>query len=99
MTNDKVIAPGPVLAVISHPVKDYAAWRAIYESAEPIRQKAGVTAAEVFRDPKDPNAIVIIHRFPSVAAMQAFLGDPALKSAMATGGVLAPPTAVVGVAA
>ena len=25
---------GPVLAVISHPVKDYAIWRAAYDSAE-----------------------------------------------------------------
>lgn len=32
-------AMGPVLAVISHPVKDYAAWRIIYDSAEPLRQK------------------------------------------------------------
>jgi len=36
---------GSMLAVISHPVKDYAAWRVIYDSAEPIRQKAGVTAS------------------------------------------------------
>jgi len=99
MSKDSPVAPGPVLALISHPVKDFAAWRAVYDSAEPIRQKAGVTAAEVFRDPKDPNAVLIIHRFASVAAMQSFLGDPALKSAMATGGVLAPPTAVVGIAA
>ncbi len=42
---------GPVLAVVSHPVTDYAAWRVVYDSAEPIRQKAGVTGAEVFRDP------------------------------------------------
>lgn len=39
---------GPVLAVVSHPVTDYAAWRVVYDSAEPIRQKAGVTAARGF---------------------------------------------------
>ena len=72
MSKDSPVAPGPVLALISHPVKDFAAWRAVYDSAEPIRQKAGVTAAEVFRDPKDPNAVLIIHRFASVAAMQSF---------------------------
>jgi len=92
-------AAGPVLAVISHPVKDYAAWRVAYDKAEPIRRAAGVTAAEVFHDPKDPNSMVIIHRFPSVDSMQKFLGDPALKAAMAAGGVLAPPTALVGIAA
>lgn len=89
---------GPVLAVISHPVKDYAAWRIAYDGAEPIRSAAGVTAAEVFHDPKDPNTMIIIHRFPSIDSMQRFLGDPGLKAAMAEGGVLAPPTAVVGIA-
>ena len=89
---------GPVLAVISHPVKDYAAWRVVYDSAEPIRQKAGVTGAEVFHGPKDPKMIVIIHRFPTVEAAQAFLGDPGLKEAMMKGGVTAPPTAIIAVA-
>ena len=91
-------AMGPVLAVISHPVKDYAVWKAVYDSAEPIRAKAGVTGAEVFRDPKDPNMIVVIHRFPTLDAMQGFLSDPGLKAAMDKGGVLAAPTAVVGIA-
>jgi quinol monooxygenase YgiN len=91
-------APAPVLAVISHPVKDYAAWRVVYESAEPIRQKAGVTGAEVFRDPKEPNKIVIIHRFKTIADAQAFLADPDLKAAMSKGGVTAPPTAIIAVA-
>ena len=89
---------GPVLAVVSHPVKDYAAWRVIYDSAEPIRAKAGVTGAEVFHDPKDPNMMVIIHRFPTLEAMHSFLGDPALKIAMEKGGVMAAPTTVVGIA-
>jgi len=90
---------GKVLAVVSHPVKDYVVWRAIYDSAETIRQKAGVTGAEVFRDPKDANKVVIIHRFPSMEAAQAFLSDPGLKAAMEKGGVTAPPTVTLAVAA
>ena len=89
---------GPVLAVISHPVKDYTAWRAVYEGAEPIRQKAGVTGAEVFRDQKDANNLVIIHRFKTPADAQAFLADPDLKAAMTKGGVTAPPTVIIAVA-
>ena len=89
---------GPVLAVVSHPVKDYAVWRTVYDSAEPIRQKAGVTGAEVFHDPKNPNMMIIIHRFPSLETAQSFLGDPGLKAAMEKGGVTAPPTAIIAVA-
>ena len=91
-------ALGPVIAVISHPVKDYAAWRVVYDSAEPIRQKAGVTGAEVFHDAKDPLMIVVIHRFPSLEAAQAFLGNPGLKEAMVKSGVTAAPTVVLAVA-
>ena len=90
---------GPVLAVITHPVKDFAVWRAVYDSVAPMRQKAGVTGAEVFRDPQTPNLLVIIHRFPSLDAAHAFLDDPALKDAMTKGGVTAAPTVVIAVAA
>jgi quinol monooxygenase YgiN len=86
---------GPVLAVVSHPVSDYAAWRPVYDSAEPNREKAGVTGAEVFHDPNDPNRLVIIHRFETVEAAQGFLSDPDLKTAMTKGGVTAPPTVII----
>ena len=89
---------GPVLAVISHPVKDYAEWRKVYDSAEALRQKAGITGAEVFRDLKDPNTLVIIHRFATAEAAQAFLNDPGLKEAMTKSGVTAPPSVTLAVA-
>lgn len=88
---------GPVLAVISHPVKDYAAWHTVYESVARLRQKAGITAAEVFRDEKDANNVVIIHRFATVTAAQSFLADPELAAAMKRGGVLATPTTIIAV--
>ena len=90
---------GPVLAIITHPVKDFVAWRVVYDEVEPLRQKAGVTGAEVFRDPKTPNLLVIIHRFPSLEAAHAYLDAPALKDAMARAGVTAAPTVVIAVAA
>jgi quinol monooxygenase YgiN len=89
---------GPVLAIISHPVKDYAAWRKVYDSAEPLRQQAGITGAEVFRDPKDEKLLTIIHRFPTLDAAQGFLGNPDLKDAMMKAGVSAPPTVTVAAA-
>lgn len=88
---------GPVLAIISHTVKDYAAWLPIYDAAQPLRAKAGVTGAEVFRDPVDPNKLTIIHRFKTVAAANAFLADPALKAAMAKGGVIGAPASIIAV--
>jgi quinol monooxygenase YgiN len=91
------VESGPVLAVISHTVKDYAAWLPVYHAADSLRAKAGVTGAEVFRDPGDPNKLTIIHRFKTVAAANAFLADPALKAAMAKGGVIGAPTAIIAI--
>jgi hypothetical protein len=88
---------GPVLAVISHTVKDYAAWLPAYDSAEPLRVKAGVSGAEVFRDPVDPNKLTIIHRFRTVAAANTFLADPALKAVMVKGGVVGAPVMLVAI--
>jgi quinol monooxygenase YgiN len=88
---------GPVLAVISHTVRDYATWLPVYEAAQTLRAKAGVTGAEVFRDPVDPNKLTIIHRFKTVAAANAFLADPALKAAMAKGGVIGAPASIIAV--
>jgi len=93
------MANGKVLAVVSHPVKDFAAWKVMYDGAEQVRQKAGVTGAEVFQDLADPNKIVVIHRFPSLESAKAFLADPGLKEAMMKGGVLAPPTVILATAA
>jgi quinol monooxygenase YgiN len=88
---------GPVLAVISHTVKDYSAWLPAYDSAEPLRAQAGVTQAEVFRDPTNPNKLTIIHRFKTVAAANSFLADPALKAVMVKGGVIGAPVSIVAV--
>ncbi len=90
---------GKVLAVFSHPVKNFSAWKVVYDSAQPIREKAGVTGAEVFQDPTDPAKVVIIHRFASVEAAQGFLSNPGLKEAMIKGGVTAAPTVLLAVAA
>jgi quinol monooxygenase YgiN len=74
-----------VLAAVSHTVKDYAAWLPVYDGFESTRAKAGVTGAEVFRDPGNPNKLTIIHRFETTSAANAFLSDPALKAAMDKG--------------
>lgn len=92
-------APGPVLTVISHPVADFAAWRTVYDEAQPVRDAAGVTGAEVFVDAANPLMVVVIHRFASVEAAQGFFANPDLKAAMERGGVTAPPTIIFAAAA
>lgn len=80
-----------VLGIVKHPVNDYAAWRTVYEQVQPLRDKHGVSAANVLQDPADPNNVTVLHWFPSVAQAEAFTADPSLKEAMANAGVNAPP--------
>jgi quinol monooxygenase YgiN len=87
-------APGPVLAVVSHPVAELAAWRVVYDEAQPLRDAGGVTGAEVFVDAENPLMVVIIHRFASMDAAQGFFNNPDLAAAMQRGGVTAPPTII-----
>jgi quinol monooxygenase YgiN len=91
--------PGPVIAIVTHPVADYATWRVVYDEAGPVRDAAGVTGAEVFRDAKDPNMMVVVHRFPTVEAAEGFFGNPALAEAMKRGGVTAAPVVILATAA
>jgi quinol monooxygenase YgiN len=80
-----------VLSIVQHPVNDYAAWRTVYDQVQPLRDKHGVSAADVLQDPTNPNSLTILHWFPSVGQAEAFAADPGLKEAMTKAGVTAPP--------
>ena len=43
----------PANRIVKHPVSDYAAWRTVYEAVQPLRDKHGVSAADVLHDPAD----------------------------------------------
>jgi quinol monooxygenase YgiN len=79
------------LSIVKHPVSDYAAWRTVYDETQPLRDKHGVSAADVLQDPTDPNDVTVLHWFPSVEEAQAFASEPGLKDAMTRAGVTAPP--------
>jgi hypothetical protein len=74
-----------------HHVNDYSTWRPVYDAAETIRSRYGVTSKRVFRDPKDPNELLITHEFPTLEKAQSFLNDPALAEAMKKAGVTGQP--------
>ena len=77
--------------VVRHPVADYAAWREVYDSLEPLRVQHGCTGQRVLVSPEDGNDVLITHDFPSVDQANAFAHDPALKDGMARAGVVGPP--------
>lgn len=85
--------------LVHHRVQDYAAWRAVYESVEDLRQQHGCTEAEVLVDPGDKEDVFVIHRFPTLDQAQAFAGSGELKEAMGRAGVAGPPRIEIAVGA
>lgn len=79
------------LLTVQHNVRDYQAWRAVYDSMSDVQKAGGVTAESVHQLTGAPNTVLVLHYFATVAQAQAFLTNPELKSAMQQGGVEGPP--------
>jgi hypothetical protein len=73
--------------VVLHRVKDYAAWRAVYDSVGPLQRAGGVTAESVYQSKDEPNSVLILHTFATMAEAEAFVAQPELRAAMEKGGV------------
>ena len=77
--------------VVRHKVEDYAAWRPVYDSLEPLRSQHGCTGARVWQLTDDGNDVLITHDFPTADQAAGFAGDPELKEGMAKAGVAGQP--------
>ena len=76
-----------VTAAIRHHVKDYDAWREVYDGFADVQKANGVTEESVHRAKDDGNDLLVIHRFASVDDAQAFFALAELREAMQRGGV------------
>ena len=76
--------------LIIHEVEDYAAWKAIFDNAAPIRKTAGEQNYQVLKYDHDPNRIVHFSRWSSLANARAFFESPELVKIRAEAGVRAP---------
>lgn len=77
---------------VRHNVKDYAAWRKVYDDFEPERGPLGVTGHAVFHAADDPNDVTVWHDFNTSEEAHAFASSEELKSRMQEAGVQGPPT-------
>jgi|TARA_B110000196_G_C20927017_1_gene558096 quinol monooxygenase YgiN len=84
-----------VYTIGSHPVKDFDAWKTIFDQFEPVRKEAGERSAVVLRHADDPNMVTIINTWDSIEAFQALFSREELKAGMTEAGVTAPPTFII----
>ena len=76
-------------------VKDFAAWRTIFDSRESQRAAAGLTNARIFRSADDPNEVVVVMDSKDTKMAKDFAGSADLKEAMMKAGVVDIPTVYV----
>ena len=72
---------------IRHHVRDYAAWRRVYDEVDSLRSQHGCTSQRVMRLNDDGNELFVTHDFPSAEQAGGFAHDPALREAMGRAGV------------
>jgi heme-degrading monooxygenase HmoA len=77
--------------LIQHQVKDFAAWKKVYDSAADLRASNGELSDQIYRDASDPNKVTLIFKWNSLANAQKWAHSPELKAAMEKAGVEGPP--------
>jgi len=80
-----------MILIVQHTVRDYDAWKPVFDEHAEVRTRHGATGHELYRGLDDPNDITIVNHFPSRAQAEAFAADPSLREAMARGGVISEP--------
>jgi quinol monooxygenase YgiN len=76
-----------VTMFVKHTVNNYSKWKSVYDEFAKVRKEYAVTGASVYRDPQDPNTIIVTHQFKDLNKATTFANSEDLKSAMANAGV------------
>ena len=80
-----------MILIVQHTVRDYDAWKTVFDEHESVRRRHGATGHTVYRSADDPNEVIVINHFPTREQAEAFAQDPSLGEAMARGGVTGEP--------
>ena len=76
--------------LIIHEVKDYAAWKVIFDQAASIRKAAGEQSYQVLKYEKDANKIVHFSKWASISNAKLFFESSELVKIREQAGVKAP---------
>lgn len=74
--------------VVEFTVRDYAAWRPVFDAADPQRVRAGVTAPQVFRDADSPNRMLVLFKVANRTKGDTWMKSETVREAMRKGGVI-----------
>jgi hypothetical protein len=76
---------------VHHKVKDYTAWRKVFDDLTTVRTDYGCTGHKVFQSPSDPNEITILTERKNVDQAKTYATSNDLKEGMKNAGVTSQP--------
>lgn len=76
---------------VRHTVADYGTWKAGYDNHGASRKAHGAIRDQVLQSVDDPNDLLVLVEFGSLADAKAFANDPSLKETMSASGVVGAP--------
>jgi quinol monooxygenase YgiN len=77
--------------IVQHTVRDYDAWKPVFDEHEAARAKYGCKSHAIYRDADSPNNVTVFLRWESRERADEFYRDPSLREAMEKGGVVSEP--------
>ena len=78
--------------LVQHQVKDYTAWKKVYDSVKDLRTSNGELSDRIYRDASDPNQLTVIFEWDSLENAKKYANSPELKAAMERAGVEGKPS-------
>ena len=76
---------------VRHKVKDYSAWKKVFDGAITMRKANGERAYQILSPEDDPNNLFLLFEWDSYNNAKKFLGSAELKKAMQLSGVIEEP--------
>jgi quinol monooxygenase YgiN len=80
-----------VTVVIEHGLKDWGAWKRVFDEHAASRKQYGCIREELLRAHGDEHTIMNVTRWPDRASAESFLTDPSLADAFGRAGVTGAP--------
>jgi hypothetical protein len=77
--------------LIQHTVRDYPAWKAAFDGFIETRRAGGEKSYQIFHPDDDPNNLLLLFEWDTLANARTFMANPALKAAMSEAGVVDAP--------
>lgn len=82
----------PHAMIVTHKVKDFAAWKPVFDADEAARKGAGVVGHGLMVDTTNPKNVSLWLGTADLAALETWSASPELKAKMKEGGVVGKPT-------